>query len=97
MILLALDEKSGENRSAWLDSWHMARQVMTCECETNDEMATLSGSYAAPPGPDWGWRIEVDLRDPEHLTLRMFNVPPAGDEVIAVVLRGARAPEAGDR
>jgi len=31
------------------------------------------------------------VRDPEHLTLRMFNVPPDGEPQLSVDLRGARS------
>jgi hypothetical protein len=40
-------------------------------------MLSVRGSYAAPPGPDWGWRIEIT---PDGRTLRivMFNIWPDG-------------------
>ena len=43
----------------------------------------VKGTYAAPPGPDWGWRIEIT---PDEGTLRvvMFNIWPEGKEALAV-------------
>ena len=53
----------------------------------------LYGTYPAGAGlPDWGWRIALDWCDPDHFGLRMFNVMPDGLDVLAVELRGARAP-----
>jgi len=47
--------------------------------------------HAAGDGfPDWGWRIVIDWCDPDHFSLRMFNVLPDGTEALAVDLRGAR-------
>ena len=48
-------------------------------------------TYPAGDGsPDWGWRIVLDWCDPDHFTLRMFNVKADGREALAVDLRGAR-------
>ena len=43
----------------------------------------LQGSYAAPPGPDWGWRIALDVTQ-TSLTLSMTNIFPDGREQAAV-------------
>jgi hypothetical protein len=42
------------------------------------------GSYAAPPGPDWGWRIEIAAEQCKALRLVMFNIWPDGKEELAV-------------
>jgi hypothetical protein len=48
--------------------------------------ATISvrGSYAAPPGPDWGWRIEITPDNNRKLRIVMFNIQPDGQEALAV-------------
>ena len=52
----------------------------------------LFTTYSAGDGsPAWGWRAVLDWSDPDHFTLRMFNVLPDGREALAVDLRGARA------
>lgn len=76
-------------RAAWTDSWH-AKDGMVLHGAGDAQFVTLYGTYPAGDGPEWGWRIEIDARDPEHLTLRMFNVQPAGAAGLAVELRGAR-------
>jgi hypothetical protein len=46
-----------------------------------------TGRYAAPPGPDWGWRIELVGEGPDVLVLRMLNITPDGEEALAVEAR----------
>lgn len=69
----------------WIDSWHMGRDVMACEGPADPGGAiTITGSYAAPPGPDWGWRIEVIPAAGHSLHVVMVNVSPEGEEAVAV-------------
>jgi hypothetical protein len=51
-----------------------------------DGVIDVRGSYAAPPGPNWGWRtrIGLDVDVDTMLYLTMFNVTPDGKEVLAV-------------
>lgn len=71
------------------DTFH-AESGLTLHGLLEDGLLRLFTTYPAGDGPDWGWRIELDLRDPEHLVLRMFNCLPGGPTVMAVELRGAR-------
>lgn len=75
-------------RAEWQDSFHAA-SGMTLHGASVDGAIVLYGTYSYEEVV-WGWRIELDARDPEHLTLRMFNVEPTGSSVLAVELRGAR-------
>ena len=69
----------------WVDTWHMGEAVMSCQGTVeNDGSVTVLGSYAAPPGPDWGWRIVLQPLDGAALRLVMYNVTPDGDEGLAV-------------
>jgi hypothetical protein len=72
-------------RAVWLDSWHMREQIMLLETtQTRDGTISLLGSYPAPEGPDWGWRIEIEATSGEVL-IRMYNIPPTGQEILAVM------------
>jgi hypothetical protein len=54
---------------------------------------SVRGTYAAPPGPDWGWRIDVTPGG-EGLRVIMHNVWPeeqGGKEELAVEAVYARA------
>ena len=78
--------------AAWLDSWHMGDVIMFCQATFNrDGFASLLGSYAAPTGPDWGWRTELGLNADDLLVLRMFNITPEGQEELAVHAEYRRA------
>lgn len=76
-------------RAEWTDTFH-ARSGMTLHGHASAGVLSLYGTYPAGEGPEWGWTIELDTRDPEHLNLRMFNVLPEGTTVLAVDLRGSR-------
>lgn len=63
----------------WVDSMHMGQKVMACEGPAPEDGPTLSvrGSYTAPPGPDWGWRIDI-TPEADKLRITMFNIWPEG-------------------
>jgi hypothetical protein len=83
MLLIGSDE--GVVQASWVDSFHMGDKIMTCEGTLLDDGGvSVTGAYAAPPGPDWGWRIEVRPLDPDQFQVLMFNITPDGEESIAV-------------
>lgn len=77
-------------KSVWLDSWHMRNDIMFCEGTGDGGLVSLNGSYQAPPGPDWGWRIEIETAEDPVLGIRMFNITPDGEEALAVLARYER-------
>lgn len=79
----------GAVRAAWTDTMH-AGEGMALHGACREGTLVLYGTYPAGDGPEWGWRIEVDTRDPEHLDLRMFNLFPDGQVMPAVALTGSR-------
>ena len=71
----------------WLDGWHMSSSIMTLTSESDAQnRILLTGSYAAPPGPDWGWQIDVTPPEDDIWKIRMFNVTPDGDASEAVIM-----------
>lgn len=86
---IALFGPAGAVRAAWNDTFH-ATCGMALHGRFDGGVLSLYGTYAAGDGPEWGWRIEVDVRDPQHLGLRMFNVDPSDNMTMAVDLRGVR-------
>jgi hypothetical protein len=75
----------------WIDSWHMGDVVMALRGTTaTDGSVSVRGSYAAPPGPDWGWRIDV-VPAPDRLRMVMYNISPDGHEELAVEATYTRA------
>ncbi|MCU0617477.1 MAG: DUF1579 domain-containing protein, partial [Gemmatimonadaceae bacterium] len=69
----------------WADSFHTGGTFMSLgPGQRTAQGVSATGSYAAPPGPDWGWRIALEATAPAKLTLRMYNITPDGEEALAV-------------
>jgi hypothetical protein len=69
----------------WADTWHTGDTVMACTGAVGDDgVVSVVGSYAAPEGPDWGWRISVEPVGRESLRVVMHNVSPEGEAWLAV-------------
>ena len=78
--------------AGWTDTWHTSNQPMACT-GANGPTLSVRGSYAAPPGPDWSWRIDL-APEGEQLHLVMWNIWPAeqgGKEELAVDALYARS------
>lgn len=77
-------------RASFKDTFHAPDGMVFHGAVSGCELR-LYGTFPIGDGsPDWGWRITLDWADPEHVTLRMFNVKPDGREALAVDLRGSR-------
>lgn len=88
---LALSGPAPSCRGDFTDSFH-AVAGLVLHGHVQGSAALLYGTYPAGDGsPDWGWRVALDWCDPDHFSLRMFNVLPDGTEALAVDLLGARA------
>lgn len=88
-MLIGFDPKTETASAHWIDSWHMGRQAMACTGKESEGTLAVRGSYAAPPGPDWGWRIEITPGEGE-LRMVMYNIWPEGREDVAVEARYSR-------
>jgi hypothetical protein len=86
---IALFGQPGALRAEWTDGFHAADGI-TLHGLLDAGVLRLYGTYAAGDGPEWGWRIELDTREADACTLRMFNLPPDGPAEPAVELRGTR-------
>lgn len=84
-MLIGLDPKRKQVHAAWIDSWHMGDRFMVLAGEPReDEAIVVRGTYEAPPGPDWGWRIEIRPEAEDAFELLMYNLSPESEEVLAV-------------
>ncbi|MBM3906747.1 MAG: DUF1579 family protein [Gemmatimonadetes bacterium] len=92
LLLLVGDAATDAVTAAWTDSWHYARQLMHCVGTSTGDSTSVRGSYAAPPGPDWGWRLALEAVADGTCVLRMFNITPDGEEALAVEMPLSRAP-----
>jgi len=75
----------------WVDSFHTGTAVMLSEGApgVTDEISVL-GHYDAAEGPPWGWRTSLGQSSPDALVVEQFNVPPGGEEYLAVETRYRR-------
>lgn len=84
LLVLGPGGKPGSLSGVWIDSWHMSDMFMTLTGGIEDgSRISVLGSYAAPPGPDWGWRVAIEPGT-DTFKLLMFNVSPEGVEALAV-------------
>lgn len=90
-LLIGREPAGDVAHASWVDSWHQSAKPLTCT-GTVDAAGTLSvrGSYPAPEGPDWGWRIVLDAPDDASFRIVMYNVTPDGEESLAVESRYTR-------
>ena len=85
VMLLAENKKDGSCSTVWVDSWHMNETFLISKgSRGSDGDITVVGSWAAPPGPDWGWKTIIRLPGDDSLEILMYNVTPAGEEALAV-------------
>jgi len=82
--LIGHTAKTGEVTVYWVDSFHMGSSVLASTGTADDSgIISVLGAYAAPPGPDWGWRT-IFTPDGDALRIVMNNIWPEGREDLAV-------------
>lgn len=84
LLLVGDHNKDAIATASWVDAWHQSSKVMQCLGAVAGEGFSVSGHYAAPPGPDWGWRLSVSATPDGGLLFEMHNVPPDGAPELAV-------------
>jgi hypothetical protein len=91
-LLVGFDPGAREVSGHWIDSRHMGRKVMACfGPAAADGTVSVKGSYAAPSGPDWGWRIDITPRSGDSVKVVHINIDPEGSEYPAVEAAYSRA------
>lgn len=83
-VLLLGSEEDDAASAAWIDSFHMSSRIMSCIGTATTSGTDLKGTYKAPPGPDWGWRITIRSGSAGELQIIMHNISPEGKEDLAV-------------
>jgi hypothetical protein len=84
ILILGCDPKSDAVQAVWTDSWHSKDVLMLCNGNTvGDNKISVTGYYAVPENPDWGWRTEI-IKGADSFRYVMYNVSPEGEEQVAV-------------
>jgi hypothetical protein len=85
LMLVSENKKDGSVVAVWVDSWHQGETFLLSKgTRTSTGDITVLGSYAAPTGPDWGWKTIIRAIGDDTLEIIMYNVTPDGDEALAV-------------
>ena len=91
MLIIGCDPKSDAVQAVWTDSWHSKDVLMLCNGSVDaGGRISVTGHYAVPDHPDWGWRTEIA---PSESGFRyvMYNVTPEGAEELGVETDFTRA------
>jgi broad specificity phosphatase PhoE len=84
LVVRLADDTTGADM-VWVDSWHQgAGFLMLAGEEKSPTSIAARGSYPAPSGPDWGWRIAISTVASDRYVMRMWNITPDGQEALAV-------------
>jgi hypothetical protein len=84
LLLLGGSRDNDDASAIWVDSWHCAPRWMEFTGVVHDDGVRVLGSYAAPPGPDWGWQIHVHPGDGHGGRISMENIVPGEEPYQAV-------------
>lgn len=90
-LLVGFEKERSIATAVWVDSWHMSNKFLISEGKAVRGSVDVSGSYAAPPGPDWGWRTTLGPGPDGTLRMFMYNGTPDGEEYLAVEALYARS------
>jgi hypothetical protein len=78
-LLVGFDSQADAVTASWIDTWHMGEKALVClGPKPSGTTLCVRGSYCAPPGPDWGWRIEITPEPAGTLQVAMHNIWPDG-------------------
>jgi hypothetical protein len=85
LLLVRIAPDASPPDMVWIDSWHTGGKFMDFPGEEGpDDRLSARGSYQAPPGPDWGWRVAISTEPNGTLRIQMDNITPDGQETLAV-------------
>ena len=87
-MIIGHENEANLDTAYWVDSWHNSDKGMLCRGAGGDGTTiTVAGTFAAPPGPDWGWDIVLTPRAGESLEMIMHVYTPEGEQGPAVEAR----------
>jgi hypothetical protein len=94
-LMLRAAPDADDVQVVWVDSWHTGGKFMQFQPEDGrDGLVAVRGSYKAPPGPDWGWRVVLEADGADAFRILMDNITPEGEEAPAVAASFTREADA---
>ncbi len=91
LLIIGCDPESDSVQSVWTDSWHSKGVLMLCNGKVKAGGGfSVTGHYAVPDNPDWGWRTEI-VPNENGFRYAMYNITPEGFEELAVETDFVRA------
>jgi hypothetical protein len=92
ILMVRTETDADDVEVVWVDSWHTSSKFMLFRGEEDKEgLVAVHGTYSAPGGPDWGWRIVLGADSADEIHILMYNITPDGQEALAVEARYVRA------
>jgi hypothetical protein len=87
-MLVGHENEANVDTAYWVDTWHMGDKGLLSRGPAGDgAVITVVGSFAAPPGPDWGWDIVLTPKAGESFEIVMHVYTPEGEQGPAVEAR----------
>jgi Protein of unknown function (DUF1579) len=88
LLLVGYEAAKDLVKVVWVDSWHTGGTFIFSDGSLEGSGAiSVMTSYAAPTGPDWGWRTAIEPGDGTTFRILMYNIPPGEKELLAVEAR----------
>ncbi len=85
ILILSVAQDQSAASATWTDSWHLADTLMNLRGGMlSNGGVSITGSYPAPTGPDWGWSIGIEPESADSFRLVMHNIMPEGEPMLAV-------------
>jgi hypothetical protein len=88
-LIVGHEDQANVDTAYWVDTWHNGDKGMLCRGPARDGASsmTVAGTFAAPPGPDWGWDIVLTPRAGQSFEIVMHVYTPEGVQGPAVEAR----------
>jgi hypothetical protein len=85
LLLVGYEAEKDLVKVVWVDSWHTGGTFLISEGGLDASGAiSVMASYAAPSGPDWGWRTVIEPGNGRSFRILMYNIQPGEEEILAV-------------
>jgi hypothetical protein len=84
-MLVGHENEGNADTAYWVDTFHTPDKAMLFRGDAGEgDAITVKASWAAPPGPDWGWDIVLTPQPGAALSMVMHIYTPEGEMAPAV-------------